>query len=113
MITAFVNDARVGVNYVFVNNGAADNGLGNFAQTFGVPGVLQAFFPHMSLSGGLANSFGNAMCTSFSPIPSFNMKTPPIITKGAHTMHVGFQGWRQTNRYFLLRKQWARRNVHF
>ncbi len=42
---SLVNDARVGVNYVFINNGAAGNGLAIFRQTVGLPGIRPAFCP--------------------------------------------------------------------
>src|SRR5580700_4882537 len=42
---SLVNEARAGVNYVFVNNGAASNGLSDFAQTVGIPGVPSSFLP--------------------------------------------------------------------
>ena len=32
-----INDARFGINYVLVNNGAAPNGVANFPQTVGLP----------------------------------------------------------------------------
>jgi Carboxypeptidase regulatory-like domain len=98
----FVNDARIGVNYVLVNNGAATNNLNNFAQTVGIPGVPSAFLPSMTLSGGIANSgSGNAALAGTADVYQLFGDTviqygdTAILTKGKHTMHIGFQGWRQ------------------
>jgi hypothetical protein len=97
-----VNDARVGVNYVFVNNGASSNSVSNFAQTVGIPGVPSSFLPAMSLSGGIVNSgSGNGNIAGNSDIYQLFADTviqygdTLIVTKGNHTMHMGFQGWRQ------------------
>ena len=40
-----VNEARVGVNYVFLNNGAAGNGVANLPQTVGLPGTVSDILP--------------------------------------------------------------------
>ena len=55
-----VNEARFGVNYVFINNGAASNSLTNLPQTVGLPGVVSDLLPSMSFSGGYAASIGNS-----------------------------------------------------
>src|SRR5581483_10986971 len=57
---SLVNELRGGVNYVFLNNGAASNGLNNFAQTVGIPGVPSTFLPLMSFTGGNVSSFGTS-----------------------------------------------------
>ena len=66
---SFVNDARIGVNYVLVNNGAAANDLSNFADTVGIPGVPSTFLPSQAFTGGLASNFGNATLLSCLPTP--------------------------------------------
>jgi len=55
-----INDARFGINYVLVNNGAAANGVGNFPQTVGLPGIPSSILPAMNFSGGNAATVGNA-----------------------------------------------------
>ena len=90
-----VNDARVGVNYVFINNGAASNDLQNFAQTVGIPGVPSSFLPNMNLSGGFASPLGNSDIYQLFADTVIQYEDTLIVTKGQHTMHLGFQGWRQ------------------
>jgi hypothetical protein len=105
---SLVNDARAGVNYVFINNGAASN-LPNLNQTFGLPGIPSNILSGMVFS---ANSFVNGPVNSATGLNSTTAIGNPdiyqlfadatiqyedtaILTKGAHTMHFGFQGWRQ------------------
>ncbi len=42
---SLVNDARAGVNYVTVNNGAAASTAVNFPQTIGFPGATSTILP--------------------------------------------------------------------
>jgi hypothetical protein len=91
---ALVNEARFGVNYVFINNGAASNGLTDFAQTVGIPGVPSAFLPSMSLSGGNAASFGTSDVYQLFADTVIQASDSVIYTHGNHTMHMGFQAYR-------------------
>jgi len=90
-----VNEARFGVNYVFVNNGSAGNGLANFPQTVGLPAVPTDILPAMNFSGGFANGIGSANNYQLFADTVIQYEDTMNITKGAHTMHIGFQGWRQ------------------
>ncbi len=92
-----VNDARFGVNYVLVNNGAAagTSSLANFNQTVGLPGIPSVFLPSMSFSGGNAASIGNSDVYQLFGDTVIQYEDTMIISKGVHTMHLGFQGWRQ------------------
>jgi hypothetical protein len=90
-----VNDARFGVNYVLVNNGAASNGLSNFPQTVGLPGIPSSILPAMSFNGGNASTIGNADIYQLFADTVIQYEDTVIVTKGVHTMHMGFQGWRQ------------------
>lgn len=90
-----VNEARVGVNYVFINNGSAGNGLSNFPQTVGLPGVVSGNLPSMSFSGGNAASIGNSDIYQLFADTVIQYEDTVNITKGAHNLHLGFQGWRQ------------------
>ncbi len=93
---AIVNDARVGVNYVFVNNGAASNSLQNFAQTVGIPGIESSFLPSMSISGNnFANSIGTGDVYQLFADAVIQYEDTVILTHGKNTFHLGFQGWRQ------------------
>jgi hypothetical protein len=89
-----VNEARAGVNYVFINNGAAENGLTNFAQTVGIPGVPSSFLPSMSLSGGNVAGFGTSDVYQLFADTVIHFEDTVIWTKGSHTMRFGFQGFR-------------------
>jgi Carboxypeptidase regulatory-like domain/TonB dependent receptor len=92
---SIVNDARIGVNYVFINNGAAGNGLANLATDVGLPGVVSNILPAMSLSGGYASSLGNSDNVQLFADTVIQYEDTLSITKGTHTFHLGFQGWRQ------------------
>lgn len=92
---SIVNEARVGVNYVLVNNGAAANGVANFPQTVGLPGIPSSILPAMSFSGGNASTIGNSDIYQLFADTVIQYEDTMNITKGVHTMHLGFQGWRQ------------------
>lgn len=89
-----LNDARVGVNYVLVNNGASSNGLANFNQTVGLPGVPSSILPAMNFSGGNVSNFGNSDVYQLFGDTVIQYEDTLVINKGVHTMHIGFQGWR-------------------
>ena len=90
-----VNDARVGVNYVFINNGAAASTASNFPQSIGFPGATDNILPAMNMSGGFASTIGNG--------DSYQLFADTVIqygdtvswSRGQHTLKFGFQGWRQ------------------
>jgi hypothetical protein len=99
---SLVNDARFGVNYVYINNGASPNGAGNL----GIPGVNAPFVPGMYFSGGnLSNNtggtgssiqaIGNSDVAQLFADTVIQYSDTVIWTKGSHTMHIGFQGQRQ------------------
>ena len=90
-----VNEARVGVNYVFVNNGGAVNGASGLAQTVGLPDIPSSFLPSMSFSGGYANSIGNSDIYQLFADAVIQYEDTLHITKGSHSMSMGFEGWRQ------------------
>ncbi len=89
-----VNEARLGVNYVFINNGAASNSLTNFPQTVGLPGVVSDLLPVQALSGSSTANIGNSDVYQLFADTVIQYEDTLNITKGAHQMHVGFQGWR-------------------
>ncbi|MGH9664094.1 MAG: carboxypeptidase regulatory-like domain-containing protein [Bryobacteraceae bacterium] len=91
---SMVNEARVGVNYVFLNNGSAANGLADFAQTVGIPGVPSTFLPGLTFSGGNVAGFGTSDIYQLFADTVINFEDTLILTKGNHTMHMGFQGYR-------------------
>ena len=89
-----VNEARAGVNYVFINNGSTSNGLTGFAQTVGIPDVPSSFLPAISLSGGNVSGFGTSDVYQLFADAVLHFEDTMILTKGNHTMHFGFQGYR-------------------
>ena len=89
-----VNDARAGVNYVFINNGAAANGLSDLNTTVGLPGVPSSILPAMSLSGGYASSIGNSDNVQLFADTVIQLEDTMAITRGKHTFHLGFEYWR-------------------
>jgi Carboxypeptidase regulatory-like domain/TonB dependent receptor len=92
---SLVNDARAGVNYVTVNNGAAAGTAVNFPQTIGFPGATSTILPAMNMSGGYANTIGNA--DNYQLFADTVIQYGDTVTwnKGAHNLKFGFQGWRQ------------------
>jgi Carboxypeptidase regulatory-like domain/TonB dependent receptor len=93
---SFVNDARIGVNYVLINNGAVGNGLPDLNKTFGIPGVPSDILTGMSFStNNFISNFGNSNVYQLFADTVIQYEDTAIWTKGPHTMRFGFQGWRQ------------------
>jgi hypothetical protein len=95
-----VNDLRAGVNYYPAATGNSNPG-GN--SNFGIPGAPTSFLPQMQFasgnlatpSGSLSNSdFGNADITQDFASTVIQAEDTVIITKGSHTLHTGFQYFR-------------------
>lgn len=91
---SLVNEARFGVNYVRVNNGSAPNGAD--ASSFGIPGVPDVILPAMSIgdNGGFATTIGSANNYQLFADTVIQYGDTVVWTRGSHTMHIGFQGWR-------------------
>ncbi len=94
---SFVNDARVGVNYVFINNGASPSSVvGNLAQDFGIAAAPSEFLPLQTFTTSFyATDIGTANITQLFANTVIEYEDTAIWTKGSHTMHFGFQGYRQ------------------
>ena len=91
----FVNEFRTGINYVKLNNGGVDNGLGNVAQDLGIAGVNDR-------SGGLlALNFNSAVVSGIGSgnIGSQQLFANTVFQVGdtflasfrTHVLHAGFQ----------------------
>jgi hypothetical protein len=93
----FVNDLRFGVNYILILNGAtATSGLGNLNTTFGIAGVPNDILAAQSFTANnFASTIGNADNYELFGDTVIQYGDTAIVTKGTHTMHFGFQGWRQ------------------
>ena len=90
-----VNEARVGVNYVLLNNGGADKGLGNVASDLGIqngndrgPGLFAFGF-----GAARANGFGSANIGDQQRFANtvIQFEDSLIITRGQHILRTGFQ----------------------
>ncbi len=93
---SLVNDARVGVNYVVINNGSAPSTLPNLNQQAGIPGVPSNELAGMSFTtNDFISGFGTSNVYQLFADAVIQYEDTAILTKGAHTMHFGFQGWRQ------------------
>jgi hypothetical protein len=91
----FVNEARFGVNYVRLNNGGADNGLGNVAEQLGIkngndrgPGLLALNFSAARASNIGSSNIGTQQLFADTVI---QFEDTAVITRGPHVFRVGFQ----------------------
>lgn len=97
-----VNEARAGVNYVFVNNGSAAGTVpADFAQSVGIPGVPSSFLSGMNFSGGnvsgaegAATAFGTSDIYQLFADTVIQAEDTVILTAGTHTIHIGAQAFR-------------------
>ena len=87
----FVNNIRTGVNYYPVATG---NDVPSSANTFGIGGAPSNFLPALNFTGGTASNFGNADVVQDFASTVIQAEDTAIITKGSHTLHVGFQYFR-------------------
>jgi hypothetical protein len=95
-----INEARFGVNYVLVNNGDdPKSGLGDLGTSLGIansntvgPGLLG-----LNFSNGYASSIGSNIVGSQQLFASTVIQGEDtlVITKGRHTIHTGFQIFRE------------------
>ena len=101
---SLVNDARIGVNYVLVNNGSTGAGnLPNLNTTFGIPGVPSDILTGMSFTTNSFLTGPNNSTTAIGNSDVYQLFADTVIqygdtvlfNKGSHTMHIGFQGFRQ------------------
>jgi hypothetical protein len=90
-----VNEARVGVNNIMLNNGGEDKGLGNIASKLG---IANAGFGLLSLTGfAWASGFGNANIGTQQLFANTTYHYADNLTliKGRHMMKFGGQILRQ------------------
>ena len=98
-----LGEARVGANYVRVNTGGSDNGLGNLGEKLGIanandhgPGLLAINF-----GGGAVGSFGSANTAGLFADTVFQYEDGFVITHRRHVFHTGLQYWRQRINEYL------------
>lgn len=95
---SIVNEARVGVNYVTVHNGADMTKMGDIAQQLGIPGVNERGEGLLALNftnNNLVSNFGNLNAEQMFANTVIQYQDTMIITKGRHVFHAGFQGMRR------------------
>jgi hypothetical protein len=98
----FVNEVRLGVNYVWASGGDHKNGVGNFAEQLGIqngndrgPGLMDL----SSLGWGIGSS--NTPRSFLFADTVIQVEDGMVITRGRHILHTGFQYWRQRVNTFL------------
>jgi hypothetical protein len=93
---AVVNEARIGVNNIMLNNGGEDKGLGNVAQKLGIAGVPTGLMT-INYTGGFANSIGNANIGTQQLFANTTYHYADNLTwiRGRHMMKMGGQLLRQ------------------
>jgi len=75
-----------------------------FGQTVGIPGVPSAFLPAMNFQGAMRPPSATVTFIKLFADTVIHYEDTIIWTKGSHTMHIGFQGYRYRNGYLLLRQ---------
>ena len=92
---SIVNDLRVGVNYTVGSFGTSVGNLGNLPQQFGISGTISDILPSLATPGGSATGIGNSGSESLFATTVIQYEDTAVITKGRHTFHMGFQGFRE------------------
>ncbi len=88
-----VNDIRAGVNYTPIITGQL-TGTAFSAGSVGIPGVPTSVLPAFTFSGGYASGFGNAEVMEEFADTVIQAEDTLLWTVGKHTMHIGFQYFR-------------------
>ena len=88
----FVNDIRGGVNYYpVVNNGVS---IPTTSNTFGIGGAPTNLLPGLTFTGGNISNFGASDILQEFASTVIQAGDTAILTKGSHTIHAGFQYFR-------------------
>ena len=99
-----VNEFRMGTNYVQLHNGSAFSAdAGNIASDLGIqngndrgPGLMA-----LNFSGGFMSGLGTSGVQQLFADTVIQFQDGVILTKGKHTLHIGFQFMRQRiNTYY-------------
>src|SRR6266568_3990139 len=96
MQRSVVNEVRIGINYVKLNNGTADSGLGNVGQALGIAGANDRGPGLPSIQGfTYATGIGSGNSEQLFADTVIQAEDALVITHGRHIFHTGFQFWRQ------------------
>jgi hypothetical protein len=87
-----VNDFRAGVNYYPVATG---NDAPSTNETFGIGGAPTNFLPGLNFNGGNISNFGNSDVVQEFSSTVAQIEDTAILTKGSHTIKMGFEYMRQ------------------
>ncbi|TAM82234.1 MAG: carboxypeptidase regulatory-like domain-containing protein [Acidobacteria bacterium] len=105
-----VMDARIGLNRIYLNNGASTAALGNFGTQIGIadanvhgPGLLA-----LNFTNGLSNSLGASDSEQLFADTTLEPTVDFIFTKGHHEIHSGFQALR-----YIINTYYAGNNGKF
>lgn len=92
---SFVNDFRGGVNYTPITTGTL-TGTAISAQSVGIPGVPTSVLPGFEFTAGnlSGNGFGNPEVLEEFADTVIQLEDTALYTHGNHTMHMGFQYFR-------------------
>jgi len=95
---SLLNEARFGVNYVKLFNGTVfDDSVGKFGEQLGISGSNPSDIVGLlglNFSTGLASSIGSNEVTQRFPSTVIQFSDGVVITRGRHTLHTGFELWR-------------------
>jgi hypothetical protein len=96
---ALINEARIGVNYLLVENGDDPRGIGDFGQKIGIananvggPGLVGLGFSNAYV-GGIGNGVSGPQQKFASTVIQYDDSV--ILSKGRHSIHAGFQFYRE------------------
>jgi len=92
---SFVNDVRFGVNYTVGSFGTATGNLGNLPAEFGISGAISDILPSLTTPGGNASGVGSSGGLNLFATTVIQYGDTAIISKGRHTLQVGFEGFRE------------------
>lgn len=98
---SLVNEVRSGINYVKVNTGSTDNGLGNVNEALGIAGAPTDGLIALNFNSAVANNIGSSNVTQLFANTTFQIGDTLIWTHGKHVVHTGFQYMRHyVNTYY-------------
>ncbi len=98
---SLVNEFRSGINYVKVNTGNTDNGLGNINEAIGIAGANSPGLIALNFSSAVASNIGTSNVTQLFANTTFQVGDTLIWTHGKHVVHTGFQFMRHyVNTYY-------------
>jgi hypothetical protein len=90
---SLVNEFRAGVNYNFNNTGSVPGSAS--PASLGIPGVPVNILPALAFSGGNASTIGSSDGIQLFADTVIQISDTAVLTKGEHTIKLGFQVFRE------------------